>query len=259
MVGLGVAALLVAALGAGTWLGTQRRESEVTAGASATSLDQGGTTAPQASTSVPTTTPTVATTVVPPTTADLPATTVPPAGARYAFPVTGKATYGRSHHDYPAADLFAPCGTPIVAPTSGTLTELRRTDAWSAKNDTGATRGGLSFTLVGDDGVRYYGSHLESVAAAVAVGTRVEPGREIGQVGNSGNARGIACHLHFGISPPCPRPEWRVRRGTIYPQPFLDSWRQGGSDSPSAAIRLWAAANPSACTVAAELPDAAAS
>lgn len=186
---------------------------------------------------------------------------VAPATTNYAFPVVpaARASYGRSHHDYPAADIFAPCGTSVVAPTSGTLTEVRRVDAWSAKNDTGASRGGLSFTLVGDDGVRYYGSHLQSISSSLALGTRVDFGREIGEVGRSGNARDTACHLHFGISPPCPRPEWQVRRGTIYPQPFLDSWRSGGSGSPSADIRRWAGEHPSACASASDLADAASS
>jgi len=166
------------------------------------------------------------------------------------------ATYGQSHHDYPAADVFALCGSSVVAPTSGTLTELRRVDVWSSSNDTGATRGGISFTLVGDDGVRYYGSHLKAIVSSAVVDTRIDAGQEIGQVGNTGNARGTACHLHFGISPPCPRQEWRVRRGTLYPQPFLDSWRRNGNDSPAAAITRWAAQNPSACESAADLPDA---
>ena len=209
--------------------------------------------------SLPDTAPSPTTTV--PLTALAPSSSSAPATARYAFPVApaAKASYGRSHHDYPAADLFAPCGTSVVAPTSGTLTELRRVDAWSSKNDSGATRGGLSFTLVGDDGVRYYGSHLQSIDSSLAVGTGVDPGRKIGEVGRSGNAVGTPCHLHFGISPPCPHREWQVRRGTVYPQPFLDAWRTGGSASPAADVRGWAADHPSACAAASALPDAGAS
>ena len=40
-----------------------------------------------------------------------------PARARYRFPVAGcRADYGSTHHDYPAADIFADRGCLFVAP-----------------------------------------------------------------------------------------------------------------------------------------------
>lgn len=90
-----------------------------------------------------------------------PAPVAAPAGD-YTFPMSpaSVARYGRSHHDYPATDIFAPCGTPAVAVTGGVIQEVIRTDEWSSANDNPAIRGGLSYSMVGDDGVRYYGSHL---------------------------------------------------------------------------------------------------
>src|SRR5438270_13644224 len=43
-------------------------------------------------------------------------TTVPTvAHAIYAFPVRCSVSYGHSHHDYPATDIFAARGCPVVA------------------------------------------------------------------------------------------------------------------------------------------------
>jgi murein DD-endopeptidase MepM/ murein hydrolase activator NlpD len=153
------------------------------------------------------------------------------------------ASYGRSHHDYPATDIFAPCGTPAVAVTGGVIQEVSRTDEWSSANDNPAIRGGLSYSMVGDDGVRYYGSHLATVAPDINPGTRVEKGRQIGTVGDTGNARGTGCHLHFGLSPPCGPGDWQVRRGTVYPWSYLDSWRSGGGRSPVDEVQAWNARN----------------
>lgn len=163
--------------------------------------------------------------------------TRPPAAPqlRYAFPIKGCAvSYGRSHHDYPATDMFAARGCAIVAVASGRIDEVSTKDVWSSSTNRGAYRGGISYSLVGDDGVRYYGSHLS--ALYVRAGQRVVTGQLIGRVGNSGDARGIATHQHFGISWPTRQGVWWVRRGELYPWPYLDSWKAGGSTSPAAAV-----------------------
>lgn len=82
-------------------------------------------------------------------------------------------------------DLFAPRGTPVVAPVSGVLGRY--------PNDAG----GLAFQLFGDDGVRYYGAHLEAYGA---VGP-VRAGAVIGYVGTTGDARATSPHLHFEVHP----------------------------------------------------------
>jgi peptidoglycan LD-endopeptidase LytH len=166
-----------------------------------------------------------------------------PAPVDYRFPVAGcRAEYGRAHHDYPAADMFAPRGCAFVAPVAGRVDEVARGDRWSPASDRGADRGGRSVSLVGVDGVRYYGSHLETVAPGIAPGVRVAAGRLLGRVGDSGSARGTGTHLHFGISWPTRPGIWWVRRGMVPPARYLDSWRDGGDLSPAGAVRAARAA-----------------
>jgi peptidoglycan LD-endopeptidase LytH len=203
----------------------------------------GGATAP-ATTAAPATTEAAATTDAPATTAVLTTTAAPTtttgaaAPVRYRYPVAGcQARYGRSHHDYPAADMFTSRGCAFVAPVAGRVDEVTRTDIWRQASDRGADRGGRSVSLVGVDGVRYYGSHLEAVAPGIAPGTTVRAGQPLGRIGNSGSARITPVHLHFGISWPTRPGIWWVRRGMVPPQRYLDSWRDGGNLSPVRAVR----------------------
>lgn len=160
----------------------------------------------------------------------------------YVFPVTGNASYARTHHDYPAADIIAACGLPVQAVTSGVILEVTLVDRYDARQPVNADKGGLSWSMLGDDGVRYYGSHLSTIAAGIAAGARVSAGTRLGLVGRTGNAG--ACHLHFGISPPCQRTgDWWTRRGTIWPWPYLDAWRSGQSKSPAAEVTTWQGSN----------------
>jgi peptidoglycan LD-endopeptidase LytH len=165
-----------------------------------------------------------------------------PGSVRYVFPVVGTVSYAHTHHDYPATDIMAPCGTRVRASTSGVVLEVQRVDLWDSTLNAGPTRGGLSVSILGDDGVRYYGSHLSAVVAGIKPGVRVSAGQSIGAVGQTGDAS--ACHLHFGISAPCQRTgDWWNRRGMIWPWPYLDSWRAGGSRSPVAEVTRWVAAH----------------
>ena len=189
------------------------------------------TTAPAATEPATTTTPPASEPVEPTT------TTRAPAAVRYRFPVAGcQARYGGSHHDYPAADMFTERGCAFVAPVDGRVDEVARTDTWSQASDRGAARGGRSVSLVGVDGVRYYGSHLEAVAPGIAPGVRVRAGQPLGRSGNSGSARVTAAHLHFGLSWPTRQGIWWVRRGMVPPARYLDSWRAGGDLSPVRAV-----------------------
>ncbi|MFF5175213.1 M23 family metallopeptidase [Micromonospora sp. NPDC000089] len=171
-----------------------------------------------------------------------PVATPPAPTAARVFPVRGRFSYARTHHGYPATDILAPCGTPVVAAAGGVVLEVERTDRYDARRNAGATRGGLSVSLLGDDGVRYYGSHFSSIVASVRPGTRVRAGDRLGDVGRTGDA--AACHLHFGISPPCDRTgDWWIRRGVVWPWPYLDSWRRERDRSPVAEVTAWRAGN----------------
>lgn len=173
-----------------------------------------------------------------------------PVPSRYVFPLdpAEAATYGATHHDYPATDIFAPCGSPVVAVTSSRVSELSRTDAWDPSTNDGATRGGLFVSIVGDDGVRYYGSHLSSVTAGLAPGVRVRSGEQVGTVGDSGNTAGTDCHLHFGMSPTCGVGDWKIRRGVVAPAPCLDRLRASDSGaSPAGEVEVWRVAHSDQC------------
>jgi murein DD-endopeptidase MepM/ murein hydrolase activator NlpD len=183
---------------------------------------------------------------VPPTAAPASATPIPAATATelitsapaaeqaYVFPVRSKAkvSYGGSHHDYPAADIFCPVGSEFVAVTDGVVDYVSREDRWDPQVNDGATRGGLSVAIVGDDGVRYYGSHLSQVADGVAPGVRVAAGQLLGLTGKSGDAAPTSPHLHFGISHPTTPDDWAVRRGEIPPFQYLRAWQRGESRTP---------------------------
>lgn len=97
----------------------------------------------------------------------------------WGFPRSG----GRAHA---GNDLFAPRGTPVLAPVAGTVATA-----------TGAI-GGHQFRLTAPDGTLWFGSHLDRFGASGAVNA----GDVIGYVGDSGNARGSRTHLHFEIHAP---------------------------------------------------------
>jgi murein DD-endopeptidase MepM/ murein hydrolase activator NlpD len=164
-------------------------------------------------------------------------TTLSYAAPVYTFPVQGcKYTYARYHHDYPATDILTYVGCLFVAPTTGVVDEVNRVDRFTWKTDLGADRGGLSISIVGDDGVRYYGSHLSYISTKIVPGYRVKVGEVMGRTGDSGDARGTAPHLHFGISWPSPKAIWWVRRGELYPWKYLDQWKVGKDLSPANSV-----------------------
>ena len=151
----------------------------------------------------------------------------------YVFPVAGcEVNYAKAHHDYAATDILAKAGCKFVAPINGVVDEVNRIDAWSGKTNLGIDRGGLYVSIIGDDGVRYYGSHLRSIPASIQSGVVVKAGRFLGTIGATGSARGTAPHLHFGISWPTPAQTWWVRRGEVLPWKYLDAWKAGKDLSP---------------------------
>lgn len=82
-------------------------------------------------------------------------------------------------------DLMAKRGTPILAPVSGTVTQVV------------GTIGGNQFKLVAADGTLYRGSHMDTFGKKGAVAA----GDVLGAVGDSGDAKGGPTHLHFEIHP----------------------------------------------------------
>jgi murein DD-endopeptidase MepM/ murein hydrolase activator NlpD len=152
---------------------------------------------------------------------------------KYTFPVADcEVNYARAHHDYAATDILAKAGCKFVAPISGVVDEVNREDRWRKPPNNGIDRGGLSVSIIGTDGVRYYGSHLKWIPKNIQPGVAVTVGQVLGSVGSTGSARGTAPHLHFGISWPTPPDIWWIRRGEVLPWRYLDSWKKGKDRSP---------------------------
>ena len=166
----------------------------------------------------------------------IPSLTPLPPPLKYVFPIQppGAASYGEGvqGHGYPATDLFAKVGTKFVAVTDGVVEFVSGTDNWNPNKPDSAERSGLAVAIIGDDGLRYYGSHLSGIALGIYTSVRVQAGQLLGFVGASGDARGKTPHLHFGISHPTTPGDWKTRRGEIDPFPYLNQWKQGLSVTP---------------------------
>jgi peptidoglycan LD-endopeptidase LytH len=146
---------------------------------------------------------------------------------RYVFPVqaTGNISYGAAHHDYPATDIFCPSGSLFRAVVDGVVDHVSVEDTWVQSVNDPESRGGLSVAMIGDDGIRYYGSHLSAIAEGIVVGSRVVAGQTLGYTGDTGNARVTPPHVHFGMSRPTTPEDWATRRGEVSPYPYLKLWQ----------------------------------
>jgi murein DD-endopeptidase MepM/ murein hydrolase activator NlpD len=169
----------------------------------------------------------------------------------YTFPIAGcSVKYGKYHHDYPATDIDAKKGCAFVAPIAGVVDEVNTEDKWSGKTNKGADRGGLSISIIGDDGTRYYGSHLSKIEANIIPGIRVATGEKLGEIGSSGSAKGTKPHLHFGISYPTDKGVWWIRRGVglekgkTSPWKYLQAWQVGKDLKPKVVIPAQIPAEP---------------
>jgi murein DD-endopeptidase MepM/ murein hydrolase activator NlpD len=169
----------------------------------------------------------------------------------YTFPIAGcSVKYSKYHHDYPATDIDAKKGCAFVAPIAGVIDEVNTVDKWSGKTNKGADRGGLSISIIGDDGNRYYGSHLSKIEANIVPGYKVATGEKLGEIGTSGSAKGTKPHLHFGISYPTDKGVWWIRRGVglekgkTSPWKYLQAWQVGKDLKPKVVIPAQIPAEP---------------
>ena len=128
------------------------------------------------------------------------------------FPVRGRHDFGTAVNGFGGGrghqgqDIFAACGTPVVAARAGTIAE-----AETAGNE------GHYVVMAASDGPHQAYLHLLR-PSSVSKGDRVAAGERIGRVGDSGNADG--CHLHFEL--------WtapgRFTGSAKNPRPALDRW-----------------------------------
>ncbi|MFV1970579.1 MAG: murein hydrolase activator EnvC [Acidimicrobiia bacterium] len=120
----------------------------------------------------------------------------PAATPGFMCPVQGRSSFidswgfarsgGRKHK---GVDMMSPRNTPLVAVVDGRIKLSSN------------SLGGWTVHLYSDNNTVYYYAHLESQAANLTSGQRVSKGTVIGYVGNSGNARYTATHVHFEIRP----------------------------------------------------------
>jgi murein DD-endopeptidase MepM/ murein hydrolase activator NlpD len=99
-------------------------------------------------------------------------------------------------------DIFAPYGTPVVAPVDGVV------------RISNGGLGGLAVTVRQPDGTYWYMCHLSGVASGLATGSEVTTGQVVGFVGDSGDAKGTSPHVHLQIHPRGGAP--------IPPKPIVD-------------------------------------
>ena len=153
---------------------------------------------------------------------------------KYVFPVQPQedADFAAGGHAYPATDIYAPFGSDYVAVTTGVVDFVSIADVWNPESDDPAVAGGLCVAIIGDDGIRYYGSHLSEIADGIKRGVRVKAGQLLGLTGKSGNAVNTTPHLHFGISHPTYSGDWLTRRGELDPYPYLVAWSRGEDVTP---------------------------
>jgi len=132
---------------------------------------------------------------------------------------------GRREHE--GIDIFAPRNTPVIAVVQGTA-------------QPGVNGLGGNVVWLRGRGARrsFYYAHL--TRAAFETTTTVAAGEVVGYVGNTGNARSTAPHLHFGI----------YDGGAIDPLPFLraddpvPAAPPGAGDWLSEMVRVTAARTP---------------
>ncbi len=134
------------------------------------------------------------------------------------FPIKGVHTFGgasarfgapRNGHTHQGQDVFATCGTPLVASEGGTV-RVKQYQASGAGHYI-VIRGAAT----GED---YVYMHMTTAFAGV-VGQIVTTGQQIGTVGASGNATG--CHLHFEL---WTVPGWYLGGAPYDPLPKLQLW-----------------------------------
>lgn len=144
------------------------------------------------------------------------------------FPIQGPwrwgstaTTFGARGGAHQGVDMFAACGTPLVAASAGVV-KTRKFE----------TRAGnyvvLTGTPMGEDQVYM---HLEA-PSPLGVGDAVAPGTVVGKVGDTGDADG--CHLHFEL---WSAPGWYEGGSPRDPTADLTAWSSAAGNAPPAAAR----------------------
>jgi murein DD-endopeptidase MepM/ murein hydrolase activator NlpD len=143
----------------------------------------------------------------------------------YVFPVGGGAgvvSLSHTHHDYPAADIAAPEGSPVFA-----LADSVVVDAWPSPSG----RCGIGFQLRAADGHDYVYCHLAYLEAGIVPGAALSAGAPVGIVGLTGNTTGP--HLHLQYAPTTSYPQAEAWFQAFAGRAF--TWQDGESANSDAA------------------------
>lgn len=142
-----------------------------------------------------------------------PTSATPVAPGAGVFPVQGEHEIGTEFvqsfgggRDHQGHDVFADCGTPLVALYDTTVQHVATQSA-----------AGNYVVLQGADGASYAYMHMQS-RAQVSKGDVIKAGTPVGRVGDTGRASG--CHLHFEQ---WTAPGWYEGGEAIDPLPLLKS------------------------------------
>jgi murein DD-endopeptidase MepM/ murein hydrolase activator NlpD len=150
----------------------------------------------------------------PGTTTTAPTTTTPAPTGSMIFPVAGPHTFGggfgaaRSGHTHQGQDIMAACGTPLVAVSRAKVKFV------SFQSLAG------NYVVIRNKKLHqdYMYAHL-AARASVTKGTVVQPGQQIGIVGETGDA--TACHLHFELW----LGKWYRGGHPVNPMPYLQTYQ----------------------------------
>lgn len=134
----------------------------------------------------------------------------------HVFPIRGKHDVGQTEtnnfgggRNHQGQDMFAACGTPLVAAHGGTVRIAKANHA----------RAGNYVVIAGEQsGLDYVYMHMQR-PPNVQTGDTVVTGQPLGEVGDTGNANG--CHLHFEL---WSAPGWYRGGAPIDPLPLVRAW-----------------------------------
>ena len=146
----------------------------------------------------------------------------------WVFPVGGgaaKVSTAHTHHDYPAADIAAPLGSPVYALHEAVVTATFRTDSGKC---------GIGLMLRATTGEEFLYCHLSWLEPRLSIGRSLAAGELVGRVGSTGNSTGP--HLHLGFYP-----STRYPQAEAWFQAFAGvafRWQDGATPDRSEAIAM---------------------
>ncbi len=146
----------------------------------------------------------------------------------WVFPVGGGAanvSTAHTHHDYPAADIAAPFGSPLYAVHEAVVTHVFAIDSG---------RCGIGLMLRTTTGEEFLYCHLSSLDPGVVRGGALRAGQLVGRVGSTGNSTGP--HLHLQLVPtaryPQAEPWFQAFAGIAF------RWQDGATPDRSQAVAM---------------------